>query len=117
MAIQHANPRATLSPEPSRMSLPHPQRLSPGRRRPSQQLSPRDRFDNSTHHVFKCSPLSSPRRRFFGLSSPRRRFFGLRPFDAYIFGTFHGAIALGDFQRATNRLLRPLPPDQTRLDW
>jgi len=101
MAIQHANPRATLSPEPSRASLPRPQRLSPSRRRPSQRLSPRDRFDNSTHHVlFECSPLSSP----------RRRFFGLRPFDAYVFGTFHGAVALGDFQRATNRLLRPLPP-------
>jgi len=52
------------------------------------------------HILFERSPLSSP----------HRRFFGSRPFDAYIFGTFDGAVSLGDFQHATNRLLRPLPP-------
>ena len=101
MALQHANPRATFSPEPSRASLPRPQRLSPGRQRPSLQLSPRARLLNSTQHVlFNCSPLTSP----------CRRFFGLRPFDAYVFGTFQGAVSLGNFQRTTNHLLRPLPP-------
>jgi len=30
--------------------------------------------------------------------------------DAYVFGTADGGRKLGEFQRATNRLLRPLPP-------
>jgi len=61
----------------------------------------RVRYPNSTHHVlFECSPLSSPRRRIFGPF----------PFDAYVFGTFDGGFKLGEFQRATNRLLHPLPP-------
>jgi len=93
----------SLSPSPplSRASLPRPQRLSPSRRSSSLRPSPRVRYRNTTQHVlFECSPLSSP----------RQRFFGRHPFDAYVFGTFDGAVALGDFQRATNRLLRPLPP-------
>ena len=99
MAEQHRNPRPSQSPDPSRASLPRPQRLSPRGR--FQRPSPRNHFRNTTDHVlFHCSPLSSP----------RRRFFGSRPFDPYVFGTFHGAVSLGDFQRATNRLLRPLPP-------
>ena len=52
------------------------------------------------HVLFQCSPLSSPRHRFFGTSA----------FDAYVFSTFDGGIKLGNFQRATNHLLRPLPP-------
>jgi len=101
------DPRAfrppSLSPSPplSRASLPRPQRLSPSRRSRSQRPSPGARHQNTTQHVlFECSPLSSP----------RHRFFGSRPFDAYVFGTFDGGVSLGDFQRATNRLLRPLPP-------
>jgi len=93
----------SLSPSPplSRASLPRPQRLSPSRRNPSQWPSPRERYRNTTQHVlFECSPLSSP----------HHRFFGSHPFDAYVFGTFDGAVSLGNFQRATNRLLRPLPP-------
>jgi len=101
------DPRAfrppSLSPSPplSRASLPRPQRLSPSRRSRAQRPSLGARYQNTTQHVlFECSPLSSP----------RHRFFGNRPFDAYVFGTFDGGVSLGDFQRATNRLLRPLPP-------
>ena len=93
------DPRSAPSPHPSQASLPRPQRLSPRGR--SQRLCLRARHRDTTDHVlFHCSPISSP----------RRRFFGHRPFDAYVFGTFQGAVSLGDFQRATNRLLRPLPP-------
>jgi len=94
-------PSLSPSPPSSQASLPRPQRLSPSQRSWSQQLSPGARYRNTTQHVlFECSPLSSP----------RRRFFGSRPFDAYIFGMFDGGVSLGNFQRATNRLLRPLPP-------
>ena len=90
IALQHANPHATISPSPSQASLPHPQ-----------WLSPRVCYPNSTHHIlFECSPLSSPRCRIF------RPF----PFDAYIFSTFDGGFKLGKFQCATNSLLCPLPP-------
>jgi len=66
---------------------------------PVQRLSPRKR--NTTQHVlFEC-PLHT---------SPRRRIFGRYPFDAYVFGTEDGGRKLGEFQRATNTLLRPLPP-------
>jgi len=101
MAIQHANPCLTVSPDPSRASLSRPQRLTLSGRRHSLQLSPRVCYPNLTYHVlFECSPLSSPCRQIFGPF----------PFDAYIFGTFDGGFKLGKFQRATNRLLRPLPP-------
>jgi len=101
MAIQHANPRATVSPSPSQASLPRPQQLSPSGQRCSLQPSPRVRYLNSTHHVlFECSHLSSPCRQIFGPF----------PFDAYVFGMFDGGFKLGEFQRATNSLLRPLPP-------
>ena len=97
-------PSLSPSPPQSQASLPHPQRLSPSQRSQSQQLSLGAHYRHTTHHVlFKCSPLSSP----------YHCFFGSRPFDAYVFGTFDGGVSLGDFQHATNRLLRPLPP---RLD-
>jgi len=106
MAQLH-NPQAfwppSLSPSPplSQASLPRPQWLSLSRQSRSPRLSLGDCYQNTTQHVlFECSPLSSP----------RRRFFGSRPFDAYVFGTFDGRVSLGDFQRATNHLLRPLPP-------
>ena len=92
----------SLSPSPhySRASLPRPQRLSP--RGVRQRLSPSPTsWRNTTDHVlFRCPSLTSPRRRFFGTNA----------FDTYVFGTFDGAVKLGNFQRATNRLLRPLPP-------
>ena len=96
----HRPPSLSPSPPSSRASLPRPQRFSPGGVR--QRLSPgRTQWRNTTDHVlFHCSPLSSPRRRFFGTSA----------FDSYVFGTFDGAIKLGNFQCATNHLLRPLPP-------
>ena len=96
----HRPPSLSPSPHSSRASLPRPQRLS--LRGVRQQLSPgRTQWRNTTDHVlFRCSPLSSPCRKFFGTSA----------FDAYVFGTFDGGIKLGNFQRATNRLLHPLPP-------
>ena len=100
----HLDPRAYRSPTPSptlsRATSPRPQRPRPGGRRQQPRLG-RHSWPNSTQHVlFECSPLSSP----------RRRCFGNRAFDAYVFGTFDGAVQLGAFQRTTNRLLRPLPP-------
>jgi len=94
-------PSLSPSPPSSRASLPHPQRPSPSRRSRTPRLSPGVCHRNTTQHVlFECSPLSSPRHRFLGRC----------PFDAYVFGTFDGGVSLGDFQRATNRLLCPLPP-------
>ena len=61
----------------------------------------RMRFYNSTNHVLYTCPLHT---------SPRLRIFGARPNEAFIFGTMEGGAQLGEFQRATNRLLRPLPP-------
>ena len=79
----HRPPSLSPSPHSSRAALPRPQQLSPGR----------TQWRNTTDHVlFHCSPLSSPRRWFFGTSA----------FDAYVFGTFDGSIKLGNFQRATN---------------
>jgi len=85
---------ATHSPPPSpRDTLPRHQRQRP---RPRRQI-----FYNTIEHVLLTCPLHS---------SPRRRIFGVRPSLDFIFGTFEGGSQLGAFQRATNRLLRPLPP-------
>jgi len=84
---------ATHSPPPSpRGNLPRHQRQRP---------RPRRVFYNTINHVLYTCPLHT---------SPRRRIFGLRPSEDFIFGTFEGGSQLGAFQRATNRLLRPLPP-------
>ena len=96
----HRPPSLSPSPHSSWASLPRPQQLSPGGI--WQRLSPgHTQWRNTTDHIlFRCSPLSSPCCWFFGTSA----------FDAYVFGTFDGGIKLGNFQRATNWLLRPLPP-------
>ena len=85
---------ATHTPPPSpRDTLPRHQRQQPRLRR---QI-----FYNTINHVLYTCPLHT---------SPRRCIFGLRPSEEFIFGTFEGGSQLGAFQRATNRLLRPLPP-------
>ena len=85
---------ATHSPPSSpRDTLPRHQRQRP---RPRRQI-----FYNTINHVLYMCPLHT---------SPRRCIFGLRPSKEFIFGTFKGGSQLGAFQRATNRLLRPLPP-------
>ena len=61
----------------------------------------RQTFHNSIPHVLFVCPL---------LTSPCRHIFGPQPSEEFIFGTFEGGAQLGAFQRATNRLLRPLPP-------
>ena len=76
-----------------RDSLPCHQRQWPRLRR---QI-----FYNTINHVLYTCPLHT---------SPRHRIFGLRPSKEFIFGTFEGGSQLGAFQRATNRLLQPLPP-------
>jgi len=76
---------------------------SPRTHLPRQQHQrPRPRlFPNSTAHVLFQCPLHS---------SPHRCIFGIHANEAYIFGTEDGGRKLGEFQRATNRLLCPLPP-------
>jgi len=89
----------TPSPHPPPRS-PHPPHRShlPRHRR----TSPPPRLHlNTVSHVLVHCPL---------LTSPRRRIFGQRVNFDFIFGTFDGGRKLGEFLRASNRLLRPLPP-------
>jgi len=92
MAAQELEPRLTPSPPP------HSSQAPPFR---CQQPSLRRRPKNTTQHVLFQCPLHS---------SPRRCIFGTRTLDAFIFGTEDGSSKLGEFQRATNTLLCPLPP-------
>ena len=69
---------------------------------PSQPQRPRPRpFPNDREHVLLHCPLHS---------SPRQRIFGRSAFMPFIFGTADGARKLGEFLRASNRLMHPLPP-------
>jgi len=91
--LQHLPPRSPtpLSPSSPRSHLPHHQRQQPRLRH----------YQNTTNHVlFHCLLLNSPHHHIFGLHAN----------ENYIFGTEEGGHKLGLFLRATNRLLRPLPP-------
>ena len=84
-------PNTTPSP-PHRAHLPRHQRQKPRLGRI---------YRNTTQHVLFTCPLHT---------SPRQRIFGIHTLDSFVFGTEDGGRKLGEFQRTTNRLLRPLPP-------
>jgi len=91
MAEFHNNPRSPSLSPPHQPHAPLPRR---------QQPRPRRRMNTTAHVLFACPLHSSPRQRIFGRYSN----------DAFVFGTEDGGRKLSDFQRAANRLLRPLPP-------
>ena len=84
-------PSPSASSPPHRAHLPRHQRNSP---------PPRLHLNTVSHVLAHCPLLTSPRRHIFGHHVN---------FD-FIFGTFDGGRKLGEFLRASNRLLCPLPP-------